>query len=83
MRTKFESQSNKKILVEYKERNQYRVWLSEKKKIDWVIKARNVQFNKDSSIYNVKVAVSIFKVIWSHTVNTEQEDVQLFFLFSS
>ena len=75
MRTKFESQSNKKILVEYKERNQYRVWLSEKKKIDWVIKARNVQFNKDSSIYDVKVAVSISKVIWSHTVNTEQEDV--------
>jgi len=34
MRIKFESQSNKKILVKYKERNQYRVWLSEKKKID-------------------------------------------------
>ncbi len=42
MRIKFESQSNKKILVEYKERNQYRVWLSEKKKIDWVIKAKDV-----------------------------------------
>ena len=41
-----------------------------------------MQFDKDSSIYDVKVAVSIFKVTQSHTVNAEQEDVQLFFLFS-
>jgi len=41
-----------------------------------------VQFNENSSIYNVKVAVSISKVIQLHTVNTEQEDVQLFILFS-
>ena len=39
-----------------------------------------MQFDEDSSIYNVKVAVSIFKVIQSHTINAEQEDVQLFFL---
>jgi len=62
MRTKFESQSNKKILIKYKERNQYRIWFSEKKKTDWVIKIRDVQFNEDSSIYNVKVAVSISRV---------------------
>ncbi len=41
-----------------------------------------MQFNEDSSIYDVKVAVSISKVIQSYTVNAEQEDVQLFFLFS-
>ena len=82
MRTKFESQSNKRILIEYKERNQYRVQLSEKKKTDQIIKVRDVQFNEDSSIYNVKVAVSIFKVTQPYTVNTEQESVQLFFLFS-
>ncbi len=81
--TKFEPWSNKKILVKYEERNQYRVWLSEKKKIDWVIRARDVQFNEDSLIYNVEVAVSIFKVIQLHTVNAEQEDVQLFLLSSS
>jgi len=40
-----------------------------------------VQFNEDSSIYNVKVAVLISKVTQLHTVNAEQEDVQLFFLF--
>jgi len=39
-----------------------------------------VQFNKDSLIYNVKVTVSISKVTQSHTVNTEQESIQLFFL---
>ncbi len=32
--TKFEPWSNKRIFVEYKEKNQYRVWLSEKKKTD-------------------------------------------------
>jgi len=42
-----------------------------------------VQFNEDSLIYNVEVAVSIFKVIQLHTVNAEQEDVQLFLLSSS
>jgi len=41
-----------------------------------------VQFNKDSSIYDIKVAVSISKVTQSHTVNAEQESVQLSFLFS-
>ncbi len=41
-----------------------------------------MQFNENSLIYNVKVAVSISKVTQSHTVNAEQEDVQLFFLFS-
>ena len=46
----------------HSKRNQYRIWFSEKKKIDQIIKARDVQFNKDSSIYNVEVAVSIFKV---------------------
>ncbi len=40
-----------------------------------------MQFNKDSLIYNVKVAVLIFKVTQPHTVNAEQKDVQLFFLF--
>jgi len=79
---KFELWSNKKILVEYKERNQYRVWLSEKKKADWVIRARDVQFDKDSSIYNIKVAVSISKVTQFHTVSAEQEDMQLSFLSS-
>ena len=39
-----------------------------------------MQFNEDSSIYNVKVTVSIFKVTQLHTDNAEQEDVQLFFL---
>jgi len=34
-----------------------------------------VQFNEDSSIYNVKVAVSISKVTQFHTVSTEQEDM--------
>jgi len=81
--TKFEPWSNKKILVKYKERNQYRVWLSEKRKIDQVIKTRNVQFDEDSSIYDIKVAVSISRVIWPYTVSTEQEDVQLSFLSSS
>ncbi len=80
MRTKFESQSNKRIFIEYKERNQYRVWFSEKKKTNWVIKARNVQFNEDSSIYNVKVAVSTSRVTQLHTVNAEQKNMQLFFL---
>ncbi len=82
-RTKFESWSNKGILVEYEERNQYRVWFSEKKKTDWVIRARDVQFDKDSLIYNVKVAVLISRVIQSHTVSAEQENVQLSFLSSS
>ncbi len=40
-----------------------------------------MQFNKDSLIYNVKVAVLISKVTQSHTVNAEQKDIQLFFLF--
>jgi len=48
-----------------------------------VIRARDVQFNENSLIYNVEVAVSIFKVIQLHTVNAEQEDVQLFLLSSS
>jgi len=78
--TKFELWSNKEILVEYEERNQYRVWLSEKKKTDWVIRTRNVQFDEDSLIYDIKVAVSISKVTWPHTVSAEQEDVQLSFL---
>jgi len=60
--TKFEPWSNKKILVKYEKRNQYRVWLSEKKKTDWVIRTRNVQFDEDSLIYDIKVAVSISKV---------------------
>jgi len=46
-----------------------------------MIKARNVQFNKDSLIYNVKVAVSISRVTQPHIVNAEQESMQLFFLF--
>jgi len=41
-----------------------------------------VQFNEDSLIYNIKVAVSISRVTQFHIVNTEQENVQLFFLFS-
>ncbi len=41
-----------------------------------------MQFNEDSSIYDVKVTVLIFKVTQSHTVNAEQENVQLFFLSS-
>ncbi len=41
-----------------------------------------MQFDKDLSIYNIKVAVSIFRVTQLHTVNAEQEDIQLFFLFS-
>ncbi len=42
IKTKFKFWSNKKILIEYKERNQYRVWFSEKRKTDWVIKIKNV-----------------------------------------
>jgi len=42
-----------------------------------------VQFDKDSLIYNVEVAVSISKVIQLHTVNAEQESIQLSFLSSS
>jgi len=41
-----------------------------------------VQFDEDSLIYDVKVAVLIFKVTQPHTVNAEQEDIQLFFLSS-
>ncbi len=80
---KFEPWSNKRILVEYEERNQYRVWLSEKKKAGWMIRARNVQFDEDLLIYNIKVAVSISKVTQLHIINAEQESVQLSILFSS
>jgi len=41
-----------------------------------------VQFDEDSLIYDVEVAVSIFKVTQSHIINAEQEDVQLLFLSS-
>jgi len=39
-----------------------------------------MQFNEDSSIYNVEVTVSIFRVTQSYIVNTKQEDIQLSFL---
>jgi len=42
-----------------------------------------VQFDEDSLIYDVEVAVSIFRVIQPHIVSAEQEDVQLSFLSSS
>jgi len=41
-----------------------------------------VQFNEDLSIYNIEVAVSIFKVIQLYTINAEQENIQLSFLSS-
>jgi len=41
-----------------------------------------MQFDKDSSIYNVEVTVSIFRVIQLHIINTEQKNVQLSFLSS-
>ncbi len=40
-----------------------------------------MQFDEDSSIYDIKVAVSISEVIQSHIVSAEQEDIQLSFLF--
>ncbi len=47
-----------------------------------MIKVKDVQFNEDSLIYNVEVAVSIFKVAQPHIINAQQEDVQLSFLSS-
>jgi len=40
-----------------------------------MIRARNVQFDKDLLIYNIKVAVSISKVTQLHIINAEQESV--------
>jgi len=47
-----------------------------------MIRARDVQFNENLSIYDIKVAVSISRVIQSHIINAEQESVQLSILFS-
>jgi len=42
-----------------------------------VIRARDVQFDEDSSIYDVKVAVPIPSVTQPHTVSAGQGGVQL------
>jgi len=74
---KFEPRSNKGILVGYEGRNQYRVWLPEKGKAGWVVRARDVQFDEGPSIYDVKVAVPIPRVTRPHTVSAGQGGVQL------
>jgi hypothetical protein len=49
---KFEIWSNRDILIEFEEWNQYWIWLSEKEKNDRVIRICDVKFDKELRIYD-------------------------------
>lgn len=88
LEAKFKPQSNKRILVDYEDCNQYWVWLLEMGKGRRVMRACNIQFNKELSVYNLKSKVAILRLVTNpmqdkSRINTEQENVNTSTLHSS